>query len=80
MGGVWIVAAFFAVILLLLLIFILENSQRVSISYFGMHGHSTLGVALLLAAILGVLLIAIPAAWRIVQLRRAAHKQPTAGA
>ena len=29
----------FAVVLLLLLVFILENSQRVDISYFGAHGH-----------------------------------------
>ena len=42
----------FAVVLLLLLVFILENSQRVDISYFGAHGHLPLGVALLLAAVL----------------------------
>lgn len=40
-------AALFAVVLLLLLIFILENGQRVSISYFGAHGHLPVGVALL---------------------------------
>ena len=51
----------FAVVLLLLLVFILENSQRVDISYFGAHGHLPLGVALLLAAVLGILLAVI--AW-----------------
>jgi uncharacterized integral membrane protein len=74
-GGMWVAAAFFALILLLLLIFILQNTQQVSISYFGAHGRSALGVALLLAAVLGVLLVAIPASWRIIQLRRAARKQ-----
>jgi lipopolysaccharide assembly protein A len=74
-GGVWVAVAFFALILVLLLIFILENTQRVDISYFGVHGHSTLGVALLLAAVLGVLLVAIPATWRIIQLRAAARRQ-----
>ena len=74
-GGVWVAVAFFALILILLLIFILENTQRVDVSYFGVHGHSTLGVALLLAAVLGVLLVAIPATWRIIQLRVAARRQ-----
>jgi uncharacterized integral membrane protein len=74
-SGVWVAVALFALVLALLLIFILENTQRVEISYFGVHGHSTLGVALLLAAVLGVLLVAIPATWRIVQLRIAARRQ-----
>jgi uncharacterized integral membrane protein len=46
--------------LLLLLIFILENGKQVSVTYFGAHGHLPLGVALLLAAVLGVLLVVIP--------------------
>src|SRR5467141_3621920 len=43
-GGIWVAAALFAVVLLLLLIFILENSQSVSIGYFGAHKHLPLGV------------------------------------
>ena len=73
-GGVWVAAALFALILLLLLIFILENGQRVSISYFGAHGHLPLGVALLLAAVIGVLLVVIPGTGRIIQLRIAARR------
>ena len=63
-----------AVVLLLLLIFILENSQSVSIGYFGAHGHLPLGVALLLAAVLGVLLVVIPGTVRIIQLRITARR------
>jgi uncharacterized integral membrane protein len=74
MGGLWVAAALSALVLLLLLIFILENGQRVSISYFGAHGHMPLGVALLLAAVLGVLLVVIPGTGRIIQLRIAAHR------
>ena len=59
-GGTWVAAALFAVVLLLPLIFILENSQSMSTGYFGTHGHLPLGVALLLAAVLGVLLVVIP--------------------
>jgi uncharacterized integral membrane protein len=73
-GGLWIGAALFALILLLLLIFILENGQRVSIGYFGAHGHLPLGVALLLAAVLGVLLVVIPGTGRIIQLRITARR------
>jgi uncharacterized integral membrane protein len=74
MGGLWVAAALSALVLLLLLIFILENGQRVSISYFGAHGHLPLGVALLLAAVLGALLVVIPGTGRIIQLRITARR------
>ena len=73
-GGVWVGLAVSAVVLLLLLVFILENGQRASIGYFGAHGHLPLGVALLLAAVAGALLVTIPAAGRIIQLRRTARR------
>jgi lipopolysaccharide assembly protein A len=60
--------------LLLLLIFILENGHRVSISYLGAHEHLPLGVALLLAAVIGVLLVVIPGTGRIIQLRVVARR------
>lgn len=59
----------FALVLLLLLIFILQNGQRSDVYLLGAHGHLPLGVALLLAAVFGVLLVALPTAVRIVQLR-----------
>jgi uncharacterized integral membrane protein len=74
LGGLWVAAALSALVLLLLLIFILQNSRLVAISYFGGHGHLPLGVALLLAAVLGVLLVAIPGTGRIIQLRRTARR------
>lgn len=73
-GAAWVAAAMFAVILLLLLIFILENGHTVAISFFGASGHLPLGVALLLAAVLGVLLVAIPGTARIIQLRITARR------
>ncbi len=81
-GGVWVASALFAVVLLLLLIFILENGQRANISFFGAHGHLPLGVALLLGAVLGVLLVVIPGTGRIIQLRMVArrHRRIDAGA
>jgi uncharacterized integral membrane protein len=65
----------FAVALVLLLVFILENSQRVGISYFGAHGHLPLGVALLLAAVLGMVLVVIAWFGRGVRVRAAAHRE-----
>ncbi len=73
-GGVWIASALFALVLLLLLIFILENGNKVEISYFGAHGHMPLGVALLLSAVLGILLVVIPGSGRILQLRMTARR------
>ena len=73
-GGVWVGLAIAAVVLVFLLIFILENGQSASIGYFGAHGHLPLGVALLLAAVGGALLVIIPGTGRIVQLRLAARR------
>ena len=73
-GGIWVAVGFFAVILLLLLIFILQNNTDVSVSYLGMHGHLPLGVALLLAAVCGVLLVVLAGTARIAQLRTTARR------
>jgi uncharacterized integral membrane protein len=62
------------VILVLLLIFILQNGYTVEISYFGAHGHLPLGVALLLAAVSGILLVSLAGSARIMQLRATARK------
>ena len=73
-GGIWVAVGFFAVVLLLLLIFILQNNTDVSVSYLGMHGHLPLGVALLLAAVCGVLLVVLAGTARIGQLRATARR------
>ena len=73
-SGIWVAVGFFAVILLLLLIFILQNGTQVSVSYLGMHGRLPLGVALLLAAVSGVLLVVLAGAARISQLRTTARR------
>ncbi|HET9968188.1 MAG TPA: lipopolysaccharide assembly protein LapA domain-containing protein, partial [Streptosporangiaceae bacterium] len=68
-SGLWVAVAFFAIILLLLLIFILQNGAEVNVSYLGAHGRLPLGVALLLSAVCGVLLVVLAGAARISQLR-----------
>ncbi|WP_406081766.1 lipopolysaccharide assembly LapA domain-containing protein [Micromonospora sp. NBC_00858] len=69
MGGLWVAAVVFAFVLLLLLIFVLQNGQRAEVSFLGAHGHLPMGVALVLAAVFGILLVALPGTARIVQLR-----------
>ena len=59
-------------VLILLLVFILENTQRVKVSYFGASGHLALGVALLLAAVAGAIIVGIVGSARIFQVRKRA--------
>jgi len=79
-SGLWLAVVFFAVLLLFLLIFILQNSRGVDISYLGMHGHLSLGVAMLLAAVCGVLLTILAGAARISQLHAVARRHRRADA
>jgi uncharacterized integral membrane protein len=64
-----------AIVLILLLVFILENTESVHIAYFGIGFHMPLGVALLLAAIGGALIVGIVGTARIMQLRRHARRR-----
>ena len=73
-SGLWVGVTVAAVVLLILLVFIIQNGQSATISFFGASMHLPLGVALLLAAICGVLLVAIPGYGRIIQLRRALRR------
>ncbi|MFC5993130.1 lipopolysaccharide assembly LapA domain-containing protein [Pseudonocardia hispaniensis] len=73
-GGLWIGLILSALVLLFLLIFILQNLDPIRISFLGASGSLPTGVALLLAAIAGVLLVAIPGTGRIVQLRRTTRR------
>ena len=75
-GVLWTGLILSALVLLFLLIFILQNNTPVRISFLTFSGTLPTGVALLLAAIAGLLLVAIPGGLRILQLRRAARKGP----
>jgi uncharacterized integral membrane protein len=63
-----------ALVLLFLLIFILQNSQQVRVSFFGADGNLPLGVAMLLSAVAGALLVVLVGTARIVQLRVVARR------
>ncbi|GAA5130490.1 lipopolysaccharide assembly protein LapA domain-containing protein [Pseudonocardia adelaidensis] len=74
-GVLWTGLILSAVVLLFLLIFILQNGTPVQINFLGASGTLPIGVALLLAAVAGLLLVAIPGGLRILQLRRAARRR-----
>lgn len=74
-SGLWLAATGFAVVLLLLAIFLLQNDQRVSLSYFAFDGKVPLSVAMLLSAVAGALLVATAGMARVLQLRHTARRE-----
>ncbi len=70
----WTALILFVIVLILLLVFILQNGQRVKVSYLGADGSMPLAVAMLFAAAGGALLVAIPGVGRMGQLRRVARR------
>lgn len=73
-GGLWTGLILSAIVGVFLLVFILQNNVPVQINFLWLTGSLPTGVALLLAAIAGLLLVAIPGAGRILQLRRVAKR------
>jgi putative membrane protein len=76
----WTSTVIGVIVLILLLVFMLENTESVKVSFFGAHGHLPLGVALLLAAVGGALLVALVAVARLAQLRVRARRATRAAA
>lgn len=73
-GGTWIALILGTVILVLLLIFILQNNVPAEFAYFGVQFGLPLGVAMLFAAIAGVLITALLGSVRLFKLGRRVRK------
>ncbi|MFY2861821.1 LapA family protein [Mycobacterium sp. THU-M104] len=73
-GALWssLIAGF--LILILLLVFITQNTETTALTFLGWRWHLPLGVAILLAAVVGGLITVAVGTARITQLRRAAKK------
>jgi uncharacterized integral membrane protein len=71
----WVAVAGLVVLLVLLLIFIVQNTQEVSVSFLGWSGRGPLSVALLVAATSGMVVAVIAGALRILQLRRRIRRE-----
>jgi uncharacterized integral membrane protein len=68
-SAVWTAVAALVASLVIVLVFILQNLQDVSVSFLVFHGRLPLGVALLVSATLGGVIVVAAGAARVVQLR-----------
>lgn len=73
-SAVWVATAATLLLLVMLIVFILQNSSRVEVRYLGFTGSLPLGVALLLAAVGGGVVVAIAGIARVTQLRLHARR------
>ncbi|MGO4453835.1 lipopolysaccharide assembly protein LapA domain-containing protein [Arthrobacter sp. RAF14] len=73
-GTVWVAVVVALILLVLLIIFILTNQVPVNIMFLGLESSLPLGVALLMAAVAGGLLVAAAGVARILQLRLKARR------
>ena len=73
-SGLWVGLITAAVLAIAFLVFIAQNSEKVSIKFLGFEGQLSLAIALLLSAVIGALVVAVPGIVRIAQLRTALRK------
>ncbi len=77
-GALWSSLIVGFLVLILLLIFITQNTASSDFQFLGWHWSLPLGVAILLAAVVGGLITVAVGTARILQLRRAAKKHHAA--
>lgn len=73
-GAVWVAVAAALLLLVLLIVFILQNPTKVDVHFLGLQGTLSLGMALLIAAVTGGLVVAIAGVARVTQLRLNARR------
>ncbi|WP_372730002.1 lipopolysaccharide assembly protein LapA domain-containing protein, partial [Nocardioides sp.] len=72
--GIGVGVVVLGIVLVLLIVFISQNTQEVSVTFFNWQGRAPLSVALLAAAAGGLFLTAAAGTLRILQLRRRVRK------
>jgi len=73
-SAAWLATAVALLLLVLLIVFILQNSAEVEIEFLGMAGTIPLGMALLIAAVGGGVVVAVAGIARVTQLRLGARR------
>lgn len=68
-SAAWVATGVALLLLIMLIIFILQNSTRVEVQFLGTSGTVPLGMALLIAAVGGGVVVAIAGVARVTQLR-----------
>lgn len=74
-GNTWVALIVAALLGIVLLIFILQNSENADVEMLFWNFSLPLGVTILLSVIAGALVMALVGGVRIVQLRRAVHRE-----
>jgi uncharacterized integral membrane protein len=73
-GGGWVGLVLGAVVLAVLLVFVLQNLEPARVAFLGLEATLPLGVSLLLAAIAGMLLVAVTGLGAVRRWRRAVRR------
>lgn len=73
-SGVWTGVVLAVLLAIAIIIFILQNSQKVEIQWLGIHVHTPMAVALLIATVGGAAITVLAGGARIVQLRVARRR------
>lgn len=74
-GMAWAATIASLILLILLITFIVQNQNDVTIAFFGLEGTISSGIALLIAAVGGGVLVAVAGTARILQLRSRTRHQ-----
>lgn len=73
-SATWVATGVALLLLILLIVFILQNSTKVEVQFLGVSGTISLGMALLIAAVGGGVVVAVAGVARITQLRMNARR------
>ncbi|WIM66873.1 DUF1049 domain-containing protein [Corynebacterium breve] len=73
-GGTWAALIIGAILLIVLIVFILQNPDNVEVNLFAWTWEFPAGIAYLLSAIIGALIMALVGGWRMFELRRQVKK------
>jgi uncharacterized integral membrane protein len=74
-SAAWTAVAVAVLLGVALIAFVVQNTQKVQIKFFGASGHIPLVVALLAAAIIGAIIVLVAGISRITQLRLSARRR-----
>ena len=74
-GRTWVGVVALAIVLIRLIVFILQNTRSVTVSFLGWEGSAPLAVALLIAAVAGLVIAAVAGSLRIVQLQTRVRRE-----
>lgn len=69
-SGTWVAVLSLSLVLLLVAVFIIQNTQKVEVSFLGWNGRAPLAATVLIAVASGALMVASAGVLRILQLRR----------